>query len=296
MAPDSAREASFGRVVLWFRRDLRVDDNPALLAALRGAADVVSCRAPVDLPAAACASPAAPASPCPCLQVPVFIWAPEEEGQFQPGRCSRWWTKHSLMDLEQALAALGSRLIIRRATDSTAALLAIVKEVGAQVSRSSGILGAQADEQKQPLRRGPADDGLWCPCRPCSSTTCTTPSVSCVTMIASVSWRLRVLRTARSTGTCCTSRGRCLTATISPTRRSRTSGAGKLAPPRSKTSCCACSGLCRGPGKTSSHLIVLPLSLPPPQGARYALAAALPCGGAGSHAAGAHRATVPAHS
>jgi deoxyribodipyrimidine photolyase len=48
-------------VIVWFRRDLRTYDAPALLAAL-GAAKTV---------------------------IPVFIWAPEEEGQFQPGRQSR---------------------------------------------------------------------------------------------------------------------------------------------------------------------------------------------------------------
>ena len=50
--------------VCWFRRDLRVRDNPALAAAAAGGANAV---------------------------VPVFVWAPEEEGQFQSGRCSRWW-------------------------------------------------------------------------------------------------------------------------------------------------------------------------------------------------------------
>ncbi|GIL75052.1 hypothetical protein Vretifemale_4894, partial [Volvox reticuliferus] len=94
----------FRKAIMWFRRDLRVDDNPALVAALNASASVI----------------------------PVFVWAPEEEGQFQPGRCSRWWTKHSLVDLQQALAALGSRLIIRRSTDSTAALLKVVAEVGAE--------------------------------------------------------------------------------------------------------------------------------------------------------------------
>ncbi|GLI62187.1 hypothetical protein VaNZ11_004772, partial [Volvox africanus] len=94
----------FRTAIMWFRRDLRVDDNPALVAALNASANVI----------------------------PVFVWAPEEEGQFQPGRCSRWWTKHSLVDLQQALAALGSRLIIRRSTDSTAALLKVVAEVGAE--------------------------------------------------------------------------------------------------------------------------------------------------------------------
>lgn len=49
------------------------------------------------------------------LQIPVFIWAPEEEGQFQPGRYSRWWTKHSVLLFKQLLEQLGSRLVIRRA-------------------------------------------------------------------------------------------------------------------------------------------------------------------------------------
>ncbi len=34
------------RVLVWFRRDLRVADNPALVAALQMAEEVVSTRAP----------------------------------------------------------------------------------------------------------------------------------------------------------------------------------------------------------------------------------------------------------
>ena len=48
------------------------------------------------------------------MQVAVFIWAPEEEGQFQPGRCSRWWLNYSLRAFSEDLAALGCRLILRR--------------------------------------------------------------------------------------------------------------------------------------------------------------------------------------
>lgn len=66
-------------------------------------------------------------------QVPVFVWAPEEEGQFQPGRCSRWWLQKSLQALEGDLRALGSSLIYRCAPESRTALLQLVQETGAQV-------------------------------------------------------------------------------------------------------------------------------------------------------------------
>ncbi len=71
--------------ILWFRLDLRLADNPALTAAVkRGAV------------------------------VPVFIWAPEEEGKWAPGAASRWWLHQSLRELDASLRKLGSRLIIRR--------------------------------------------------------------------------------------------------------------------------------------------------------------------------------------
>jgi hypothetical protein len=60
------------------------------------------------------------------------VWAPEEQGQFQPGRCSRWWLQRSLASLEADLAALGSRLRYVRAPESATALLAFAREAGAQ--------------------------------------------------------------------------------------------------------------------------------------------------------------------
>ena len=66
-------------------------------------------------------------------QVPVYIWAPEEEGQFQPGRCSRWWLHNSLEALEADLKALGSRIVYRSAPESRTALLQVVQETGATV-------------------------------------------------------------------------------------------------------------------------------------------------------------------
>jgi deoxyribodipyrimidine photo-lyase len=72
--------------LLWFRLDLRLTDNQALLAALRQGGAVI----------------------------PVFIWSPEEEGQWQPGAASRWWLHQSLTQLDASLRQRGSRLIVRR--------------------------------------------------------------------------------------------------------------------------------------------------------------------------------------
>ena len=63
----------------------------------------------------------------------MYVWAPEEEGQFQPGRCSRWWLNQSLKSFEKDLEALGSRLTYRRAPETRLALTQLVEETDAQV-------------------------------------------------------------------------------------------------------------------------------------------------------------------
>ncbi|MFM9195823.1 MAG: cryptochrome/photolyase family protein, partial [Planctomycetia bacterium] len=71
--------------LVWFRNDLRLDDNPALAAAAaRGGV------------------------------VPVFIWAPEEEKPWEPGSASRWWLHQSLGKLSARLEKAGAALVIRR--------------------------------------------------------------------------------------------------------------------------------------------------------------------------------------
>ncbi|HEX3662748.1 MAG TPA: deoxyribodipyrimidine photo-lyase [Acidobacteriaceae bacterium] len=91
------------RVLVWFRRDLRLDDHPALNAAAASGVPVV----------------------------PVFVWAPDEDGEETPGAASRWWLHQSLLALDRSLRAKGSRLIVRRgATAET--LLQIAQETGAR--------------------------------------------------------------------------------------------------------------------------------------------------------------------
>jgi deoxyribodipyrimidine photo-lyase len=88
--------------IVWFRLDLRLSDNPALAAAA-AAGDYV---------------------------VPVFIWAPEEEGAWPPGAASRWWLHQSLKALDSDLQRMGMRLILRRGP-STEALRSLIHECGA---------------------------------------------------------------------------------------------------------------------------------------------------------------------
>lgn len=90
-------------VLVWFRLDLRLADN----LALRAAADT-------GLPV-----------------VPVFVWSPEEEEPWPPGAAARWWLHQSLLKLDEALRAKGSRLIVQRGP-AEQALLKLAAETGAR--------------------------------------------------------------------------------------------------------------------------------------------------------------------
>ena len=89
--------------LVWFRQDLRLADNPALTAALHTGLPVV----------------------------PVYIYAPAEEGAWAPGSATRWWLHHSLADLDGQLRRCGSRLTLRVAADSLDELLLLARECGA---------------------------------------------------------------------------------------------------------------------------------------------------------------------
>jgi deoxyribodipyrimidine photo-lyase len=63
--------------------------------------------------------------------VPVYIHAPHEDGAWAPGAASNWWLHQSLRELSQALAARGSRLVLRRG-NSLEELRRLLAESGAQ--------------------------------------------------------------------------------------------------------------------------------------------------------------------
>ncbi len=91
-------------IILWFRNDLRLADNRALIAA------------------AALGRPI----------VPVFILDDEAPGAWARGGASRWWLAGSLESLSKALEKAGSRLILRRGA-SVSILTTLAKETGADL-------------------------------------------------------------------------------------------------------------------------------------------------------------------
>lgn len=90
------------RAVLWFRRDLRLTDNMALVHALADTAEVL----------------------------PVFIWAPEEEELWAPGGAGKVWLHYSLESLLRSLQECGSTLCLRQG-NSEEQLLDVARSVGA---------------------------------------------------------------------------------------------------------------------------------------------------------------------
>ncbi|NIK62898.1 cryptochrome/photolyase family protein [Xanthomonas cannabis] len=88
--------------IVWFRRDLRLEDNPALRAALDAGHQ----------------------------PIPLYIDAPHEEGEWTPGAASRSWRHHSLTALEASLRALGSGLVVRTGS-SEQVLGEVIAQTGA---------------------------------------------------------------------------------------------------------------------------------------------------------------------
>lgn len=88
--------------LVWFRHDLRLDDNPALRAALDQG----------------------------FTPIPVYVHAPQEEGEWSPGAASLAWLHRSLTALDADLRSRGSRLLLREGP-SAPALQALVEQTGA---------------------------------------------------------------------------------------------------------------------------------------------------------------------
>lgn len=88
--------------IVWFRRDLRTVDHPALIAAIK--------RGPV---------------------VPVFIHAPDELEPWSIGGAQRVYVHLALKELQKQLASLGLKLICRTAKRAGAAIEELIEECSA---------------------------------------------------------------------------------------------------------------------------------------------------------------------
>ncbi len=106
--------------LVWFRNDLRLADNPALLNAISSYSYIV----------------------------PVFIYAPQEEGNWSPGAASRWWLHHSLAALSESLTQMHMQLIIQQGSVPKI-LLAIAQEVFAKAIFYNRRYEPWAHEQEQ---------------------------------------------------------------------------------------------------------------------------------------------------
>ncbi len=89
-------------IIVWFRLDLRVADNPALNAAADAAQPVI----------------------------PLYILDEETDGIRAIGGASRWWLHHSLARLGRSLEGLGSPVVLRKGPAKDI-LKTIVEETGA---------------------------------------------------------------------------------------------------------------------------------------------------------------------
>lgn len=90
-------------VIVWFRLDLRLEDNEAFQAAIKSGNEVI----------------------------PVYIWAPEEEKPWAPGAASKWWLHYALEDLDRELGKRDLRLIIRSGLSVKRELAKLVEETKA---------------------------------------------------------------------------------------------------------------------------------------------------------------------
>ena len=116
--------------IVWFRHDLRLDDNPALAAAAASGA-----------------------------VVPVFVWSPEEEAPWPPGAAARWWLHRSLEKLSAALAKVGAPLVIRRGA-ALDTLRKLAREVGATHVAWNRRYEPAVVSRDTAIKKALADDGL----------------------------------------------------------------------------------------------------------------------------------------
>lgn len=122
-----------GGSLVWFRRDLRLDDHAALRAAIDRGAPII----------------------------PVFIWSPTEEGAWPPGAAACAWLARSLASLDADLRRRQSRLVIRTGI-TLATLEALLRETGADAVFWNRCYEPAARERDRRVESALRERGVLC--------------------------------------------------------------------------------------------------------------------------------------
>jgi deoxyribodipyrimidine photo-lyase len=120
-------------VIVWFRRDLRLTDHPALDAAAATGAPVI----------------------------PVFLHDAGLGGKWALGAASRWWLDGSLRALDAALRARGSRIVLRSGL-TVDTLRALARETGASAVYFTRGYEPFIKPVEIALKEALAEDGVEC--------------------------------------------------------------------------------------------------------------------------------------
>ena len=119
------------KIIIWFRNDLRLNDHPAIAAAVREKAEII----------------------------PAFIWDPKSEGKWPPGAASRSCLHHSLASLARSLEKVGSKLILRKG-DSHEELKKLVNETKADAVYWSRRYEPQIIKRDSKIKKQLRETGL----------------------------------------------------------------------------------------------------------------------------------------
>ncbi|MGJ3243668.1 MAG: cryptochrome/photolyase family protein [Opitutales bacterium] len=118
-------------VLVWFRQDLRLQDNQALAAAIDSGRPVI----------------------------PVYIWSPDEEGGWVPGGAARWWLHQALQSLDDDLRGRGSRLVLAEG-EALLALRLLIRKAGAEAVYWNRRYEPSAVSRDSEVKRALKEDGI----------------------------------------------------------------------------------------------------------------------------------------
>ncbi len=117
--------------IVWFRRDLRLSDHPALEWASTEFSKII----------------------------PVYIHAPEEEANWISGTASRWWLHNSLLSLKAALGQRGLNLSCYSG-GSARVLAALARDEGVSMVVANRLYEPHLSQRDQELKRHLDDLGI----------------------------------------------------------------------------------------------------------------------------------------